>query len=131
MCSRNSKRRPRAVCFCLRAANAVINRTHWASSLLPQVAYLYAKTVTLGRTHWPATNRVMLRNRRIGCSMSGISQFIAKRGAWLERLRVRAGVVGLSRDKVCDCAETDAGVRSIYPLISPFPAPCFLSRRPP
>jgi ribonucleoside-triphosphate reductase (thioredoxin) len=43
-------------------------------------AYLYAKTVTLGNTHWPETNRVMLRNRRIGCSMSGIAQFIAQYG---------------------------------------------------
>ena len=43
-------------------------------------AYLYAKTVTLGQTHWPETNRVMLRNRRIGCSMSGIAQFVAARG---------------------------------------------------
>lgn len=43
-------------------------------------AYLYAKTVTLGQTHWPDTNRVMLRNRRIGCSMSGIVQFVAARG---------------------------------------------------
>jgi ribonucleoside-triphosphate reductase (thioredoxin) len=43
-------------------------------------AYLYAKTVTLGQTHWPETNRVMLRNRRIGCSMSGIAQFITKHG---------------------------------------------------
>jgi ribonucleotide reductase alpha subunit len=43
-------------------------------------AYLYAKTVTLGKTHWPETNRVMLRNRRIGTSQSGIAQFIAKRG---------------------------------------------------
>ena len=43
-------------------------------------AYLYAKTVTLGKTHWPETNRVMLRNRRIGCSMSGIAQFVASRG---------------------------------------------------
>ena len=43
-------------------------------------AYLYAKTVTLGKTHWAETNRVMLRNRRIGCSMSGIAQFIAKHG---------------------------------------------------
>ena len=43
-------------------------------------AYLYAKTVTLGKTHWPETNRVLLRNRRIGCSMSGIAQFIAKSG---------------------------------------------------
>lgn len=43
-------------------------------------AYLYAKTVTLGKTHWPETNRVMLRNRRIGCSMSGIAQFISNKG---------------------------------------------------
>ncbi len=52
-------------------------------------AYLYAKTVTLGQTHWPDTNRVMLRNRRIGCSASGIAQFITKYGIdelrkWLE-----------------------------------------------
>jgi len=43
-------------------------------------AYLYAKTVTLGRTHWADTNRVMLRNRRIGCSVSGVAQFITTRG---------------------------------------------------
>ena len=43
-------------------------------------AYLYAKTVTLGETHWPETNRVMLRNRSIGCSMSGIVQFISSHG---------------------------------------------------
>ncbi len=43
-------------------------------------AYLYAKTVTLGLTHWPETNQVMIRNRRIGCSMSGIAQFITHRG---------------------------------------------------
>jgi adenosylcobalamin-dependent ribonucleoside-triphosphate reductase len=53
-------------------------------------AYLYAKTVTLGKTHWPETNRVMLRNRRIGCSVSGIAQFISepsgihKLRKWLE-----------------------------------------------
>ena len=53
-------------------------------------AYLYAKTVTLGKTHWSETNRVMLRNRRIGCSVSGIAQFITKNGlgklkCWLEK----------------------------------------------
>ena len=52
-------------------------------------AYLYAKTVTLGKTHWSDTNRVMLRNRRIGCSVSGVAQFITKNGmenlrSWLE-----------------------------------------------
>lgn len=41
-------------------------------------AYLYAKTVTLGMTHWPDTNRVLLRNRRIGCSVSGVAQFLTK-----------------------------------------------------
>ena len=49
-------------------------------------AYLYAKTVTLGMTHWPQTNRVMLRNRRIGCSMSGIAQFITSHGKSLPLL---------------------------------------------
>lgn len=43
-------------------------------------AYLYAKTVTLGKTQWAETNRVLLRNRRIGCSISGIAQFIANNG---------------------------------------------------
>lgn len=53
-------------------------------------AYLYAKTVTLGATHWPETNRVTLRNRRIGCSMSGLAQFIESRSlgelkSWCEQ----------------------------------------------
>ena len=48
-------------------------------------AYLYAKTVTLGKTHWSETNRVMLRNRRIGCSVSGVAQFITQHG--MEELR--------------------------------------------
>lgn len=43
-------------------------------------AYLYSKTVTLGGTPWARTNLVMKRNRRIGCSMSGIVQAIAKLG---------------------------------------------------
>ena len=52
-------------------------------------SYLYAKTVTLGKTHWPETNRVLLRNRRIGCSVSGITQFLEKNNTnmlkeWLE-----------------------------------------------
>lgn len=43
-------------------------------------AYLYAKTVTLLPTHWPETNAVMQRNRRIGLSMTGIAQFFEARG---------------------------------------------------
>ena len=42
-------------------------------------AYLYAKTVTLVPTHNPRTNAVMLRNRRIGTSQSGITQCFSKR----------------------------------------------------
>mmetsp|Transcript_4349 Transcript_4349/g.6522 ORF Transcript_4349/g.6522 Transcript_4349/m.6522 type:complete len:727 (-) Transcript_4349:78-2258(-) len=49
-------------------------------------AFLYAKTVTLGQTQWPETNKVMNRNRRIGCSMTGVAQFITKHG--LEDLRL-------------------------------------------
>jgi ribonucleoside-triphosphate reductase (thioredoxin) len=43
-------------------------------------AYLYAKSITLGHTHWSKTNKVLLRNRRIGTSMSGITQFKEKFG---------------------------------------------------
>lgn len=39
-----------------------------------KMAYLYAKTVTLIPTHNEHTNAVMMRNRRIGCSMSGIAE---------------------------------------------------------
>lgn len=28
---------------------------------------MYAKTVTLGGTHWEKTNEILFRNRRIGC----------------------------------------------------------------
>lgn len=45
-----------------------------------KMAYLYAKTVTLIPTHDQRTNAVMMRNRRIGCSMSGIVQAINKLG---------------------------------------------------
>ena len=43
-------------------------------------AYLYAKTVTLMPTHDMRTNQVLLRNRRIGASMSGITQAIKRHG---------------------------------------------------
>jgi ribonucleotide reductase alpha subunit len=45
-----------------------------------KMAYLYAKTVTLIPTHNPRTNTVLMRNRRIGCSMSGIQQAKKKLG---------------------------------------------------
>lgn len=46
-------------------------------------AYLYAKSVTLVATHWPETNAVMQRNRRIGTSVSGMAQFVEQHG-WTE-----------------------------------------------
>lgn len=45
-----------------------------------KMAYLYAKTVTLVPTHIPRANAIMTRNRRIGCSMSGIVQAMQKLG---------------------------------------------------
>jgi hypothetical protein len=53
-------------------------------------AYLYAKSITLLNTHWQDTNRVMLRNRRIGLSMTGIAQFVSNMGLdnlkeWMEQ----------------------------------------------
>jgi adenosylcobalamin-dependent ribonucleoside-triphosphate reductase len=43
-------------------------------------AYLYAKTVTLMRTHDSRTNQVMTRNRRIGLSQSGIVENLHRVG---------------------------------------------------
>lgn len=45
-------------------------------------AYLYGKTVTLlnEKIKYPGTRQIMLDNRRIGLSMTGITQFVAERG---------------------------------------------------
>lgn len=43
-------------------------------------AFLYAKSVTLVPTHNKLTNQIMLTNRRIGLSMSGIQQALKKFG---------------------------------------------------
>lgn len=60
-------------------------------------AYLYAKAVTLLPTHWPETNEVMQRNRRIGCSVSGVAQF-ADTHDWTElRKWLDAGYVEVKR----------------------------------
>ena len=45
-----------------------------------EIAYLYGKTVTLVNTHWPETNAIMLKNRRIGLSQSGVVQAFNKMG---------------------------------------------------
>ncbi|MHA1670493.1 MAG: fused protease/ribonucleoside-triphosphate reductase [Promethearchaeota archaeon] len=43
-------------------------------------AYLYAKSVTLVNTHWKETNAVMLKNRRMGISQTGIIEAFIKHG---------------------------------------------------
>ncbi|MFX1352470.1 MAG: fused protease/ribonucleoside-triphosphate reductase [Promethearchaeota archaeon] len=43
-------------------------------------AYLYGKSVTLINTHWPETNAVMLKNRRMGISQTGIIEAFVKHG---------------------------------------------------
>mgnify|MGYP003111486369 CR=1 FL=1 len=45
-----------------------------------KIAYLYGKTITLVKTHWPETNQRMLKNRRIGLSQSGVVQAFEKFG---------------------------------------------------
>lgn len=52
-------------------------------------AFLYAKTVTLLPTPWTKTNSVMQRNRRIGLSLTGITDVVDARGLpeileWME-----------------------------------------------
>ncbi len=67
----------------------------WKDTL--ELAFLYAKIVTLGQTPWSATNAVMKRNRRIGTSISGIAQFVAKRGLDVLRQWCLAGYTHLER----------------------------------
>lgn len=55
-----------------------------------KAAYLYAKAVTLLPTGWPESNEIMQRNRRIGCSVTGVAQFVESRGIgelreWLDQ----------------------------------------------
>ena len=56
---------------------------YWDYQRTLKFSYMYAKTVTLMGTHVDRTNSVIIRNRRIGCSMSGISDAIAKFGRTL------------------------------------------------
>lgn len=53
---------------------------YWDFQRTLKFAYMYAKAVTLMATHWKETNAVMSRNRRIGCSQSGIMEAIDKFG---------------------------------------------------
>lgn len=59
-----------------------LNRNENLDDLLrtAKFAYLYAKAITLLPTHWPDTNAVIQRNRRIGTSMTGIAGFVDQYG---------------------------------------------------
>lgn len=50
-------------------------------------AFLYTKTVTLLPTHFEESNAVMQRNRRIGLSVSGVTDFVDSRLNGLQTLR--------------------------------------------
>ena len=62
-----------------------------------KVAYLYAKTVTLLPTHWPRTNAIMQRNRRIGTSLAGVTNFVDSRGLPLLRQWMDLGYNEINR----------------------------------
>ena len=71
-----------------------------------KIAYLYGKTVTLVNTHWPETNAIMLKNRRIGLSQSGVVQSFNKHGrremfSWCDR------AYDYARVHFCVCALFD------------------------
>ena len=45
-----------------------------------EYATLYGKAVSLTRTHWEQANQAMLSNRRLGVSVTGVTQFISDKG---------------------------------------------------
>ena len=65
---------------CLVESYPAKHEDYWDFQRTLKFAYMYAKAVTLMMTHWPETNAVMTRNRRIGCSQSGIVEAIEKFG---------------------------------------------------
>jgi len=67
---------------CLVETYPARHEDYWDFQRSLKFSYLYAKIVTLMATHWPETNSVMTRNRRIGCSQSGIIEAITKFGRY-------------------------------------------------
>jgi ribonucleoside-triphosphate reductase len=65
---------------CLVETFPAYHEDYWDYQRTLKFAYLYAKAVTLVGTHFDRTNAVIIRNRRIGCSMSGVADAIAKFG---------------------------------------------------
>lgn len=67
-------------------------------------AYLLGKTATLVSTTWHDTNRVQKRNRRIGTSVSGVTNFLEKNSLETLRIWLKSGY-----------AEIQGGMPSILP----------------
>jgi adenosylcobalamin-dependent ribonucleoside-triphosphate reductase len=60
-------------------------------------SYMYAKAVTLMPSIWGETNEVIVRNRRIGVSMTGIVEFIESH-SWAEMRQWMDSAYGRLRD---------------------------------
>lgn len=45
-----------------------------------QYAFMYGKLVSLCGTQWEITNKIIEKNRRIGCSLTGITNFLQDKG---------------------------------------------------
>jgi adenosylcobalamin-dependent ribonucleoside-triphosphate reductase len=60
--------------------NLMAQESKWDFLETIKYAYLYAKSVTLMATSWQDTNYVSMRNRRIGCSVSGVAEFVETYG---------------------------------------------------
>ena len=96
-----------------------------------KVAFLYGKAVTLLPTHWERTNAVMQRNRRVGTSMSGITDFADTHGVdtmqeWMDEgyRAIRAWDTELSetltvRESIRTTTVKPSGTVSILAGVSP------------
>lgn len=94
-------------------------------------AYLYAKSVTLIPTHDERTNQVLLRNRRIGTSQSGIAQAMARHGrreyfnwcdqgyTYLRSLDAKYSDWLCSRESIKITSTKPSGTVSLLPGVSP------------
>jgi adenosylcobalamin-dependent ribonucleoside-triphosphate reductase len=67
---------------CCTLAEVMLNNTDERGYVNEAVfyAHLYAISVTLGASHWKRTREVMFKNRRIGVSVTGVSQYLNKYG---------------------------------------------------
>lgn len=53
-----------------------------------ELAMLYGQTITLAPTHWPRTNAIMGRNRRIGVGIMGMADWLEAGTTWCEATRI-------------------------------------------